>query len=163
LAKVFDRAVNRHWVLFFDEADALFGKRTETQSSNDRYANQEVAYLLQRVESFPGVVVLATNLKDNLDQAFLRRFQQVLHFPLPDSRLRYALWQRMLPPEWLVGHDAGFLHEVAEVELSGGTMVNVIQHCAIRLHGMEKPQLTLQILKEGIRKEEEKEGKLVDF
>lgn len=163
LAKVFDRAVNRHWILFFDEADALFGKRTETQSSNDRYANQEVAYLLQRVESFPGVVVLATNLKDNLDQAFLRRFQQVLHFPLPDSRLRYTLWQRMLPPEWLVGHDADFLHEVAEVELSGGTMVNVIQHCAIRLHGMEKPQLTLQILKDGIRKEEEKEGKLVDF
>ena len=163
LDNVFNRAENRHWILFFDEADALFGKRTETQSSNDRYANQEVAYLLQRVETFPGMVVLATNLKDNLDQAFLRRFQQVLHFPLPDARLRYVLWQRMLPPEWLEGHDADFLHEVAAVELSGGTMVNVIQHCAIQLHGMEKPRLTLRLLKDSIRKEEEKEGKLVDF
>ncbi len=163
LAKVFDRAADRKWILFFDEADALFGKRTETQSSNDRYANQEVAYLLQRVESFPGVVVLATNLKDNLDQAFLRRFQQVLHFPLPDSRLRYALWRRMLPAEWLPEQEEDFLHEVSAVELSGGTMVNVIQHCAIRLYSMEKPKLTLQMVKENIRKEAEKEGKLVDF
>ena len=76
LAKVFDLAENRNWILFFDEADALFGKRTSTNTSNDRHANQEVAYLLQRIEDFPGMVILATNLRSNIDEAFSRRFQR---------------------------------------------------------------------------------------
>ncbi len=81
LARVFDLAENREWILFFDEADALFGKRTSTQTSNDRHANQEVAYLLQRIEDFPGTVILATNLRSNIDEAFSRRFQSTIFFP----------------------------------------------------------------------------------
>lgn len=80
LARVFDMAENRNWILFFDEADALFGKRTSTNTSNDRHANQEIAYLLQRIEDFPGMVILATNLKSNIDEAFSRRFQAVIYF-----------------------------------------------------------------------------------
>ena len=88
-------------ILFFDEADALFGKRTSTNTSNDRHSNQEIAYLLQRIEDFPGTVVLATNLKSNIDEAFSRRFQSIIYFPMPDQDLREELWRRMLPSSWL--------------------------------------------------------------
>lgn len=96
LAHVFDLAENKNWILFFDEADALFGKRTSTNTSNDRHANQEVAYLLQRIEDFPGIVILATNLRSNIDAAFSRRFQSVIYFPMPDEELRIRLWENML-------------------------------------------------------------------
>ncbi len=96
LARVFDQAQSRRWVLFFDEADALFGKRSATQSSNDRHANQEVAYLLQRVEDFPGTVILATNLRGNLDEAFSRRFQSMIYFPMPDATQRLRLWRSLI-------------------------------------------------------------------
>ena len=93
LANVFDQAENRNWILFFDEADALFGKRASTNTSNDRHSNQEIAYLLQRIEDFPGTVVLATNLKSNIDEAFSRRFQSIIYFPMPDQDLREVLWR----------------------------------------------------------------------
>jgi SpoVK/Ycf46/Vps4 family AAA+-type ATPase len=82
LSKVFDAAEHKNWILFFDEADALFGKRSDVRDSHDRYANQEVAYLLQRIENYNGLVILATNKKNNIDEAFTRRFQTVIHFPL---------------------------------------------------------------------------------
>ena len=91
LANVFDQAENRNWILFFDEADALFGKRTSTNTSNDRHSNQEIAYLLQRIEDFPGTVVLATNLKSNIDEAFSRRLQSIIYFPIPDQDLSEEL------------------------------------------------------------------------
>ena len=81
LDAVFEKATNKDWILFFDEADALFGKRTDVKDSHDRYANQEVSYLLQRIEDHPGLLILATNLKGNIDKAFTRRFQTVLQFP----------------------------------------------------------------------------------
>lgn len=80
LARVFDRAEAADWILFFDEADALFGKRTEVQDSHDRYANPEISYLLERMDTYPGVVILATNLKSNIDPAFLRRFHSIIDF-----------------------------------------------------------------------------------
>ena len=82
LAKVFDKAEHKNWILFFDEGDALFGKRTNTKDAHDRYANQQVSYLLQRIEEYDGLVILATNLKNNIDDAFLRRFQSIIHFPM---------------------------------------------------------------------------------
>lgn len=82
LATVFKQAETKNWILFFDEADALFGKRTQVKDSHDRYANQEVSYLLQRIEDYSGIVILATNLKGNVYDAFTRRFHTVLHFPL---------------------------------------------------------------------------------
>lgn len=81
LAAVFKKAEGKEWVLFFDEADALFGKRTGVKDSHDRYANQEVSYLLQRAEDFPGLVILATNAKQNIDAAFIRRFRTIVSFP----------------------------------------------------------------------------------
>lgn len=85
LAKLFDEAEYKDRILFFDEADALFGKRTEVKDSHDRFANLEVSYLLQRLENYPGLVILATNLKSNMDEAFTRRFQSVIHFSAPKS------------------------------------------------------------------------------
>ncbi len=82
---IFARAKDKGWILFFDEADALFGKRTHVRDAHDRYANQEIAWLLQRLEDYPGLVILATNFKNNIDQSFLRRFQSVIHFPLPKT------------------------------------------------------------------------------
>lgn len=83
LASLFDQAEKSNWILFFDEADSLFGKRTEVSDAHDRYANQELAYLLQRIEDYPGIVILASNLNASIDKAFARRFQSVIHFPLP--------------------------------------------------------------------------------
>lgn len=138
LARVFDRAEHRNWILFFDEADALFGKRTSAQTSNDRHANQEVAYLLQRIEDFPGTVILATNLKSNIDEAFTRRFQSVVYFPMPDAELRAALWRSMLPERWL-GDDAEELIALAaEAELSGGSIANAVRRCAIGMIGRQR-------------------------
>ncbi|MDR1632376.1 MAG: ATP-binding protein [Dysgonamonadaceae bacterium] len=162
LAKVFDKAAYRRWILFFDEADALFGQRGETQTSNDRHANQEVAYLLQRIEDFPGTVILASNLKDNIDEAFFRRFQSALYFPMPNERLRYQLWQKMLPAEWLPDNTGEFFQKVAEYKLSGGNMVNVIQSCAIQLYGKTPPKLTLEQLKQAVARELSKDGKVVN-
>ncbi len=174
LARVFDKAAHHDWILLFDEADALFGQRTETTSSNDRHANQQVAYLLQRIEQFPGAVVLTTNLKDNIDEAFFRRFSAALYFPLPDERERRRLWQQMLPAEWLVGADEPekLLNTAAGYSLSGGSIVNVVQSCAIRLYrglvdevpgavsGGPSCRLTEPVLRQAIRRELEKMGKV---
>lgn len=162
LAKVFDKAQHHNWILFFDEADALFGQRTETQSSNDRHANQEVAYLLQRIEDFPGMVILATNLKENIDDAFFRRFQSALYFPMPDERLRYQLWENMIPEGWLPEPKEEFLYQAAEYKLSGGSMVNIIQTCAIKLYGSGEKKLTKEIFKYAVSRELQKEGKIVN-
>ncbi|MHA3787021.1 ATP-binding protein [Flavobacterium hauense] len=161
LAKIFDRAQHQNWILFFDEADALFGKRTDSNSSNDRHANQEVAYLLQRIEDFPGMIILATNLKDNLDEAFFRRFQSILNFPMPDQQLRQRLWEKMIPEEWLIEMKSDFLYEASVAKLSGGSMVNVIQRCSLLLHSMKKPVLTHDILRQAIHRELTKEGRIV--
>jgi len=161
LARVFDKAEHHDWILFFDEADALFGQRTETQSSNDRHANQEVAYLLQRIEDFPGIIILATNLKENMDEAFFRRFQAAVYFPMPDEKLRYQLWQKMLPTEWLPDDSETLLQKASAYELSGGSIVNVIQTCAIRLFGCSESTLTFALLEQAIRKEQIKDGKIL--
>lgn len=142
LAKVFDLAENRNWILFFDEADALFGKRTSTNTSNDRHANQEVAYLLQRIEDFPGTVILATNLKSNIDEAFSRRFQSIIYFPMPDEELRAALWRSMLPKEWLGDDAEELIAKAAETELSGGSITNVVRRCAISLCNADNNKIT---------------------
>jgi SpoVK/Ycf46/Vps4 family AAA+-type ATPase len=97
LARVFQAAEDSSAMLFFDEADALFGKRTQVKDAHDRYANIETSYLLQRIEAFDGVVVLATNLTGNLDDAFGRRIQFTVEFPVPDEELRRRLWSLALP------------------------------------------------------------------
>ncbi|WP_300703440.1 ATP-binding protein [Bacteroides sp.] len=157
LARIFDMAENRRWILFFDEADALFGKRTSTQTSNDRHANQEVAYLLQRIEDFPGMVVLATNLRSNIDEAFSRRFQSIIYFPMPDEETRYELWEKMLPPNWLVNREE-CIRRMANYELAGGAMTNVIRSCALYLMAAKTNALNESVLVDAIRREQAKEG-----
>src|SRR5262249_28725565 len=98
LRKIFDAAEGGGAVLLFDEADALFGKRSEVKDSHDRHANIEVGYLLQRVEAFRGLAILTTNMKSSLDQAFLRRIRFIVDFPFPDERERATLWRRAFPP-----------------------------------------------------------------
>ena len=160
LARVFDLAENRNWILFFDEADALFGKRTSTDSSNDRHANQEIAYLLQRIEDFPGTVLLATNLISNIDEAFSRRFQSEIYFPMPDQEKRNVLWENMLPPSWLPPERRGdLIREISRHELSGGSISNVIRSCALRMLAIGKHQLDGDLLKQSVQRELYKEGR----
>lgn len=154
LARVFDLAENRNWILFFDEADALFGKRTSTNTSNDRHANQEVAYLLQRIEDFPGTVVLATNLRSNIDEAFSRRFQSVIYFPMPTEELRAELWRKMLPEEWLGENAKELIDIAAKTELSGGSIANVVRRCALFLVVSKEKRLDMQMLRDALQKEQ---------
>lgn len=153
LAKVFDLAENRNWILFFDEADALFGKRTSTNTSNDRHANQEVAYLLQRIEDFPGTVILATNLRSNIDEAFSRRFQSVIYFPMPSKELRAELWRKMLPEEWIGGNSEELVEVASETELSGGSITNVVRRCALNLVETKQRCLDKAVLVNALHKE----------
>lgn len=125
LAQVFDEAEAGHGVLLFDEADALFGKRTEVKDAHDRYANVEVGYLLQRVESFSGIAILTTNLRDNIDSAFARRLRFVLDFPVPDRDRRQELWERSLPPPHLRSKDLDLSPFIDRFRLSGGYIHNI--------------------------------------
>ncbi|WP_455638786.1 ATP-binding protein [Parabacteroides sp.] len=152
LAKVFDLAENRNWILFFDEADALFGKRTSTNTSNDRHANQEVAYLLQRIEDFPGMVILATNLRSNIDEAFSRRFQSMIYFPMPTEELRAEIWRKMLKG-WPGGMKEELINLAAATELSGGSITNVIRRCALALVNQKDKSLNKSILNNALQKE----------
>lgn len=125
LARVFDAAAAGGAVLFFDEADALFGKRSEVKDSHDRYANVEVAYLLQRMEQHRGVSILATNLRGNLDQAFLRRLRFAVDFPYPDEAARRAIWALHLPKRAPRAADLD-LDALARLDLPGGAIRNVV-------------------------------------
>jgi len=159
LARVFDQAQSRRWILFFDEADALFGKRSATNNSNDRHANQEVAYLLQRVEDFPGMVILASNLRGNIDDAFSRRFQSMIYFPMPDAAQRLRLWRSLLiRPERLAG-DIDLLALAEQHELSGGAMVNVVRFAVLLAAHHGHAQLTAEHLRQGLARELRKEGR----
>jgi hypothetical protein len=159
LAQVFDQAQNRNWILFFDEADALFGKRTSTSSSNDRHANQEISYLLQRVEDFPGTVILATNLKANIDEAFARRFQAMVHFPMPDAEQRLRLWEGMVQHTRRLADDVNLVQLAEDHELSGGAIANVVRFGAISALQAQRSLITAADLNKGIVKELRKEGR----
>lgn len=112
-----------------------------------------MAYLLQRIEDFPGTVILATNLRSNIDEAFSRRFQSVIYFPMPDKELRAELWQKMLPIKWL-GKDADELTDMAsDTELSGGSITNVVRRCALSLVRSKGKTLTKEVLMEALQKE----------
>ena len=158
LANIFDQAEFKNWILFFDEADALFGKRTNTTDAKDRYANQEVAYLLQRIESFPGVVILATNLKSNLDEAFARRFQSMIYFPMPRPEQRMQLWKKAFDG-FELAPDIDLWKLSNEYEMSGGAIVNVLRFCALMAVEREKKEFFYHDILVGIRKELRKEGK----
>jgi hypothetical protein len=161
LANVFDQAQFKNWILFFDEADALFGKRTQTSSSNDRHANQEVSYLLQRVEDYPGIVILATNIKANIDEAFARRFQSLVYFPLPDAAQRHSLWENSLNGKTGLAEGVDLQSLAVEYELSGGAISNVVRYGAISALQMNRKNISRDDLVKGVTKELRKEGRTV--
>lgn len=159
LARVFDMAENKDWILFFDEADALFGKRSETSSSQDRYSNQEVSYLLQRTEEYPGVVILATNLKTNIDDAFTRRFQSMIHFSMPNIQEREILWRKIFGNGMQIHPGIDFKKLARQHEISGGSIINVLKFCAIKASQRNEPLVMPEDIDAGMRKELLKEGK----
>jgi SpoVK/Ycf46/Vps4 family AAA+-type ATPase len=131
LSQIFDDAESAHAILFFDEADAVFGKRSEVRDAHDRYANQEVNYLLQRVEAYEGVILLATNLRQNMDEAFLRRLDLVVDLPFPDEQARAAIWRRIWPVSVTLAPDIDLL-EIAQFRLAGGSIRNVAVDATFR-------------------------------
>lgn len=159
LGMLFDRAENEQWILFFDEADALFGARTATKDAHDRYANQQISYLLQRIEAHSGMVILASNLKSQIDAAFMRRFQAVIHFPLPDVQQRHTLWKEMLGRGAPLAKDTDLLQLATEFNTSGGTIVNAVQHAMIRTLERGEESIRQQYLVDGIRLEFSKDRK----
>jgi SpoVK/Ycf46/Vps4 family AAA+-type ATPase len=162
LASLFDYAQNRNWILFFDEADSLFGKRTETRNANDRAANQQVSYLLQRIEDFPGVVILATNLRSHLDEAFARRFQSMIHFPMPSLEQRRRLWDDNFKDKpYRLAPDVDLRKLAHDYEISGGTIINVLRYACLKAVVRTPQEIRVQDLLYGIRKELHKEGKFL--
>jgi len=128
LRQLFDAAEDGGAILFFDEADALFGKRSEVKDSHDRYANIEINYLLQRMEEYRGLAILATNMKSALDQAFMRRLRFVVNFAFPDTQQRQAIWAKIFPPETPLG-DVDY-ERLARLNLTGGSIHNIALNAA---------------------------------
>jgi SpoVK/Ycf46/Vps4 family AAA+-type ATPase len=128
LRKIFDAAEESSAILLFDEADALFGKRSEVRDSHDRYANLEISYLLQRIESYRGVAILTTNMQHALDSAFMRRIRFIVQFPFPDVGARARIWQQIFPAATPVG-PLDF-DRLAQLNVSGGVIRNIATHAA---------------------------------
>jgi hypothetical protein len=157
LDRIFAVARDADAILLFDEADALLGKRAEVKDAHDRYANIEVAYLLQKMEEHDGVVVLATNLPKNLDQAFARRMHYVVEFPRPNPLLRLALWRGMLPPELPRGDDIDFGFLAEQFDLTGGDIQTVVLEAAFLAAG-EGAALSMGHLMHALARRQTKHG-----
>jgi AAA+ superfamily predicted ATPase len=125
LSRIFAKTSSGNCLLFFDEADALFGKRTEVKDAHDRYANIEINYLLAEMDSYEGLIIVATNMKGNLDQAFIRRFSHVIEYPLPDERLREVIWRKSFPKQTPLGADVDFSFLAQRFNLPGGSIRNI--------------------------------------
>jgi len=167
LAGIFDQAQHNDWILFFDEADALFGKRVKTSDAKDRYANQETAYLLQRIENFPGLVILASNQIANLDKAFARRFQLVIHFPKPGFYERSQLWKNTFegfPFEedyTTPDKQAKLWQELAEGhQLTGANVQNILRESLLSAHKNNNGLLQKEHIEGAIEEELEKEQRM---
>jgi hypothetical protein len=159
LERIFSEADGVNAVLLFDEADALFGKRSEVRDAHDRYANIEVAYLLQRMESFDGLAILSTNMRANLDEAFLRRLDAVIDFPMPDPEHRRVLWERCLSPAMPRGNDLDLEFCARRFELSGGNIRSIAITAAYSAAGSGQPVAMLDLVR-SIHREYRKLGRL---
>lgn len=161
LSSLFDKAADKEWILFFDEADAVFGKRTNVRDAHDKYANQEVSYLLQRIENHPGLVILASNFKTNIDTAFTRRFQSIIEFEVPSYSERLKLWQNNLPKGIRIAEDVNLNEISKKYDITGANIVNIIQYACLRTLEDENESINLDHLLQGIKKEYAKEGKMM--
>lgn len=161
LSLLFDKAANKDWILFFDEADAIFGKRTNVRDAHDKYANQEVSYLLQRIEAHPGLVILASNFKSNIDSAFTRRFQTIIEFESPTYDERLKLWQNNLPKGIALDASVNLMEIARKYDITGANIVNVIQYSCLKTLEHGHTEIQLEHLTSGIKKEYMKEGKMM--
>jgi hypothetical protein len=160
LSQLFNKAKNKDWILFFDEADAIFGKRTGVRDAHDKYANQEVSFLLQRIELHDGLVILASNYRSNIDKAFTRRFQSIIEFESPGVPERLILWQKYIPNAFM--SDKLDLATISEThEVTGANIVNIIQFACLQVLANGGEQLTNEILLTAIQREFLKEGRMV--
>jgi SpoVK/Ycf46/Vps4 family AAA+-type ATPase len=150
LRKVFDAAEQGGTILFFDEADALFGKRSEVKDSHDRYANIEINYLLQRMEAFTGLAILATNMKSALDPAFMRRLRFVVNFRFPDPKERALIWQKVLPAE--TPKEQLDYSRLARLTVTGGNIHSIALNAAFMAAESGKP-VTVSLLLSAARTE----------
>jgi SpoVK/Ycf46/Vps4 family AAA+-type ATPase len=159
LDRIFREADRVNGVLLFDEADAIFGKRSEVQDARDRYANVEVAYLLQRMERFDGIAILTTNLRANIDEAFLRRLDALVDFPLPDEDLRRMIWERHLPDALPRAGNVDLAFLARAFDLSGGNIKNIAVSSAF-LAASGDGMLTMESLIRATGREYRKLGRL---
>ena len=160
IERIFREAEQSNAILFFDEADALFGKRSEVRDSHDRYANIEVSYLLQRMEAYDGITILATNLRGNLDDAFTRRLQFAVSFPFPESEDRLLIWQTLIPPDIPRSPDIDLAFLAERFRLTGGNIRNIIVSAAY-LAAADGESIAMSHLLHGTRRELQKMGRLV--
>lgn len=160
LERIFNEAQTSNAILFFDEADAIFGKRSEVKDAHDRYANIEVSYLLQRMEQYDGVTILATNLRANLDDAFTRRLQFALDFPFPDEKYRLRIWETLFPPAIPRAPNVNFEVMARRFKLPGGNIRNIIVSAAY-LAATDGGKVTMEHLLHGARREMQKMGRLI--
>jgi hypothetical protein len=161
LSRIFAAAEDANAILFFDEADALFGKRSEVSDAHDRYANIEISYLLQKMEEYAGITILATNLRQNLDEAFLRRLAFAVHFPFPDAESRRRIWAGVWPPQTPLAADVDCARLAERCKLSGGNIKNVALAAAF-LAAADTGPVTMHHLRQAIRREYQKLGKVLD-
>jgi SpoVK/Ycf46/Vps4 family AAA+-type ATPase len=159
LSRVFQEAETGNAILFFDEADALFGKRSEVKDAHDRYANIEIGYLLQRIEEFDGLVILATNLRKNIDEAFFRRMHFAVEFSMPDESHRYRIWKQHLPQSAPVAADIDFDFLSRRVNLAGGNIKSVVVNAAF-LAAENSGVIQMKHFLRAVRREYEKIGRL---
>jgi AAA+ superfamily predicted ATPase len=161
LNRIFTEAATSNAILFFDEADAIFGKRSEVKDSHDRYANIEISYLLQRMEAYDGVVILATNMRSNLDDAFTRRLHFIIEFPFPEAADREIIWQVNFPPETPLAGDIDYSLLAQRFRLAGGNIRNIIMAAAF-LAAEAGEVVALAHLLHATRREYQKMGRLID-
>ncbi|WP_046755836.1 ATP-binding protein [Kordia jejudonensis] len=160
LSQLFNKAKNKDWILFFDEADAIFGKRTGVRDAHDKYANQEVSYLLQRIESHAGLVILASNYRSNIDKAFTRRFQSIIEFENPGIPERRILWEKYIP-EAFVSASLDLDRIAEDYEVTGANIVNIVQFALLNALANEETKLSNASLIAAIEREFIKEGRMV--
>jgi SpoVK/Ycf46/Vps4 family AAA+-type ATPase len=160
LEKIFREGQTSNAILFFDEADSLFGKRSEVRDSHDRYANIEISYLLQKMEEYEGIVILATNLRKNLDDAFIRRLHGAIEFPMPEEADRLEIWRRTFPPEAPLSDDLDLQFLAHKFKLSGGNIKNIVLEAAF-FAAQGGATIGMVHMIRATRREHQKIGKLI--
>ncbi|MBR0423666.1 MAG: ATP-binding protein [Clostridia bacterium] len=160
LGEIFESAKKSNVILLFDETDAIFGKRTEVKDSHDKNANVETSYLLQKMEEYNGVTIMTTNFIGNIDKAFFRRINYVVHFTLPDAKLRKEIWQKMYPKETPISEDVDFDFLARHFEVSGGSIKNIVITSSF-IAASESNEVKMEHIIKSLEYEIKKQGKIV--